>query len=627
MELKIKNKKSRTILQTSKFKPKDFRSNDLNEFAKGWNYVHFDDKEIFDFFKNNPIPGFENIEKRFKEIRRGEHRADLFRYYYLYLNGGFFIDSDFELKESLDNVIKDYDFVASDIKAYAFNVAGITNRSRAFNGYLYVSQPGNQIILQCLRHIYSIDIDDLGPEDGTWDTRYHIVCEYLYSVIQAYPDKGKIKIYNHTDQEGSFILDGKKVLGQHKNSDKESVPTNERSFDEELYEEFLGFEELKVNSNNVMLYYCGNTAMTGFNSGIQRYNRKVAKALIDIGVTLIPVMLHDNELVPLTKKYLRHMSEFEGPETFEWYKPQYPLKTSKTFQKAKVLLYSELPLDYNVKQVEKIISIAHKNNIKVVSIFHDAIAYKLKDHYSENSRKTFLKYMDELSASDIIVSVSKNSKSDYDSIIQNPRNQKMQSLALLLPNNIDVSKLPEAKKNTSKTVNILCVSALESRKNHTKLLQAYYRASKSANAKGVETKLTLIAAYDGLEKSQSDRVKNLCSRVGVDLFIGVSEEQLKEKYYEADFTVYPSIYEGFGIPIVESLQFNTPIICSNTSSMQEIADMFDLPTFDPHSVSDMARAIEELATNKKKRNDIVDKIKEIKPYSWNQYAADLLKII
>lgn len=619
--------RSKTILQTSKYKPKNSNKEKVLRFAKNWNYIHFDDFEILEFFENNPIPGFENVGKRFKEIRRGEHRADLFRYYYIYLNGGFFIDSDFELKENLDDVVKNYDLVASDIKAYDLNVAGITDRSRAFNGYLYAAQPKNPIILQCLQHIYNIDIDDLGPKDGTWDTRYHLVCEYLYNVIQAYPDKSKIKIYKHIDQNGSFVLDGKKVLGVHKNEVKENKPIEDRDLSEDLYEEFLGFKELEVGDSKIVLYYCGNTAMTGFNSGIQRYNKKMAKALIELGVILIPVMLHNNELVPLTKKYLRDMSEFEGPKADDWYRPQYPLTNSKAFKKAKVLLYPELPLDYNINEVEKTISIAHKNNIKVISIFHDAIAYKLKDHYSDTIRTSFLKYMTELSASDVIVSVSKNSKSDYDSIIKYPRNEKIQSLALPLPHNIDASKLPNAKNSTSKIVNILCVSALENRKNHMKLLQAYYRASTAAKTKGVKTKMTLIAAYDGLGKLESDRVKKLCKRLGVDLIVGASEEQLREKYYEADFTVYPSIYEGFGIPIVESLQFNTPIICSNTSSMGEIADALNLPTFDPYSVPDIARAIEEMVMDKNKRKSIVDSIKKIKPYSWKHYAADLLKII
>jgi glycosyltransferase involved in cell wall biosynthesis len=58
-----------------------------------------------------------------------------------------------------------------------------------------------------------------------------------------------------------------------------------------------------------------------------------------------------------------------------------------------------------------------------------------------------------------------------------------------------------------------------------------------------------------------------------------------------------------------------------------VAEMFDLPTFDPHSVADMARAIEEMATNRYKRNAIIDKIKKIKAYTWKDYANDFLKSV
>ena len=76
---------TKIILQTSKHKPEVLVKDDLKNFAKGWDYAHFDDNEIIQFFKDNPIAGFENIESRFYEIKRGEHRADLFRYYYIYI--------------------------------------------------------------------------------------------------------------------------------------------------------------------------------------------------------------------------------------------------------------------------------------------------------------------------------------------------------------------------------------------------------------------------------------------------------------------------------------------------------------------------------------------------------------
>jgi glycosyltransferase involved in cell wall biosynthesis len=619
---------TRLILQTSRHKPQVPMWDSLKRFAKGWDYAHFDDSEILQFFKNNPIPGFEDIEKRFKEIRRGEHRADLFRYYYIYLNGGFFVDSDLELKENLDDVVGSYDFVTAEIKAYEPGVLNVTKRSRGFNGYMYASKPKNPIILQCLQHLYHIDIDDLGPEDGSWDTRYHLVCEYLYNVIQAYPDKSNIKVYKITDNNGSFISDGKKILAQHFPSQKENMPAlQDNDFKEDLRSEYLEIKEDLLSKNGPILYYCGVTAITAVNSGIQRYVRKTAKALMELGVDIIPVIYLNNELVPLTPELLQNMANFNGPPVSRWHLPKEFLDKSKIFKNAKTLIYPELPLGWSTRETENVIRFAHKKNIKVVSIFHDAIAYLLKDYYSTNAQELFLGYMNELSESDMIVSVSKSSKVDYDSIMKSPRNETIESLALPLPHNVDTLKLPEPKQGGTRTVNILCVSALENRKNHIRLLQAYHNVRRSARARGIRTNMTFIAAYDGLEASHSARVKKLCQRLGVELIINASEDQLREKYHRADFTIYPSVYEGFGLPIVESLQFNTPIICSNTSSMKEIADEFGLPTFDPHNVEDIAMAMEEMIMDKDKRRSIMNNVKKVKPYSWNDYAIDLLKIL
>jgi glycosyltransferase involved in cell wall biosynthesis len=619
---------TKLILQTSKHKPKVPMGDSLKLFAKGWDYAHFDDYEIFQFFKNNPIFGFEDIEKRFKEIRRGEHRADLFRYYYIYLNGGFFIDSDLELKENLDEAVKNYDFVTAEIKAYESGVFNVTKRSRGFNGYMYASKPKNPIILQCLQHLYHIDIDDLSPEDGSWDTRYHLVCEYLYNVIQAYPDKSNIKVYKITDNNGSFISDGKKILAQHFPSQKENIPSfQDDDFKEDLRSEYLEIKDKLLLNKGPILYYCGVTAGSGVNSGIQRYVRKTAKALMELGVDLVPVMYSNNELVPLTTEFLQNMANFNGPPASRWHLPEYSLDRDKVFKNVKTLIYPEIPLGWSTRETQNVIRFAHKKNIKVVSIFHDAIAYLLKDYYSTNAQELFLGYMNELSESDMIVSVSKSSKVDYDSIMKSPRNETGESLSLPLPHNIDTLKLPEPKQGGTRTVNILCVSALENRKNHIRLLQAYHNVRRSARARGIRTNMTLIAAYDGLEESHSARIKKLCQRLGVELMINASEDQLREKYHRADFTIYPSVYEGFGLPIVESLQFNTPIICSNTSSMKELADEFGLPTFDPHNVEDMAMAMEEMIMDKNKRISIMDNVKKVKPYSWNDYAIDLLKIL
>ena len=209
------------ILQTSIEKPSERHVANLMRFAPDWEYKHFNDAEILEYFKNNPIPGFENIEDKFYSLRRGEHRADLFRYYYIYLEGGFFIDFDFKIVKDLNEVIQDYDFVCSEIKATDPSVLGSTKRARCFNGYMYAKKD-NPIIFQALLHLYNIDVDNLGPANGVWDSRYHLVCEQLYNIVYTNINKTNIKLYVHSAADSGSLVTTQsgKILGKHANSVK-----------------------------------------------------------------------------------------------------------------------------------------------------------------------------------------------------------------------------------------------------------------------------------------------------------------------------------------------------------------------------------------------------------------------
>jgi hypothetical protein len=212
------------ILQTSRNKPSQEHIDKLMGHAPGWAYSHFNDEEIIDFFNKNPILGFEDISIKFYQIRRGEHRADLFRYYYIYLNGGLFLDYDLDLLQDINLSILDYDFVSAEIRVTDPSIARTTNRSRAFNGYMYANK-NHPIIYRALLHLYNIDIDDIGPSDSGWDSRYHIVCEQLYHIINSTSDIGKIKMYRISDNpEGSFIFDNESIIAQHLPSKKDGIP-------------------------------------------------------------------------------------------------------------------------------------------------------------------------------------------------------------------------------------------------------------------------------------------------------------------------------------------------------------------------------------------------------------------
>lgn len=109
--------------------------------------------------------------------------------------------------------------------------------------------------------------------------------------------------------------------------------------------------------------------------------------------------------------------------------------------------------------------------------------------------------------------------------------------------------------------------------------------------------------------------------------IGVVEEPLDHElaylYRNCLFTVYPSFYEGWGLPIGESLWFKKPVVASKTSSMAEVGgNMVDY--VDPYSPSDIKRAIMKLITDVSYRNSRIEGISKATLRSWDDVASHQL---
>jgi mannosyltransferase OCH1-like enzyme len=174
---------NKIIIQTSKTSPDQYVVDKILKFGSGWNYVHFTDSDIYRYFDLYPIKEFSKIKEKFSLIKGGPHKADLFRYYYLYLNGGVFIDSDLEIKKDLNYLIGDNDFVSAVDK----------KNKTIFNGFLYVNK-NSEIIYKCLKHIYEIDVEVL-------ENNYTVVCNYLYNILHEDAINIKVKMYDVPDTE------------------------------------------------------------------------------------------------------------------------------------------------------------------------------------------------------------------------------------------------------------------------------------------------------------------------------------------------------------------------------------------------------------------------------------------
>ena len=107
---------------------------------------------------------------------------------------------------------------------------------------------------------------------------------------------------------------------------------------------------------------------------------------------------------------------------------------------------------------------------------------------------------------------------------------------------------------------------------------------------------------------------------------------MKEKEFffnHCEAFVYPSIYEGFGLPVLEAMQRGVVVITSNISSLPEIGGQVPLYLNDVFNVDELAKLYSKSINLKKEEKELIIKegYKQVKKFSWNNCSNDTLKLI
>ena len=106
----------------------------------------------------------------------------------------------------------------------------------------------------------------------------------------------------------------------------------------------------------------------------------------------------------------------------------------------------------------------------------------------------------------------------------------------------------------------------------------------------------------------------------------VTTEELANLVCSAQAMIYPSRYEGFGIPVLESMSCGTPIVVSNRGALPEVAGKA-APNFDPTDYRGMAKAILKIINDKLYREDLIKKgYQNTKKFSWDKMAKETLGV-
>ena len=180
------------------------------------------------------------------------------------------------------------------------------------------------------------------------------------------------------------------------------------------------------------------------------------------------------------------------------------------------------------------------------------------------------------------------------------------------------------QKYKIKTPFILFIGRLEAKKNVPNLILAYEKLKKNYN---IPHKLVLIGTpgykYEDIEANiYKSKLKDHIIEPGY-----VAGEDINTIMNLADIFVLPSLYEGFGIPVLEAQSAGTPVITSNITPLKEVSNN-ELTYFDPNNLDDMAEKMFILISNNDlKQKHIKSGFNNIKRFSWQKCANQTWEVL
>lgn len=171
------------------------------------------------------------------------------------------------------------------------------------------------------------------------------------------------------------------------------------------------------------------------------------------------------------------------------------------------------------------------------------------------------------------------------------------------------------KKQDTPDHYILFVGTLEPRKNLKRFIEAYSRLDNNIKNK---YPLLIVGGKGWGDMVLTDLIQHLCLKDFVHLLGYVDDETLESLYAHCSFLAYPSLYEGFGLPIIEAAKYGKMVLTSNSSSMPEVAGSYGVYV-DPLSIDSIEEGLKKLIYDHTEKE-------HLQKYTWEKSADDLIKV-
>ena len=269
--------------------------------------------------------------------------------------------------------------------------------------------------------------------------------------------------------------------------------------------------------------------------------------------------------------------------------------------------------------------------IKTIPVFHDAFFWEYPEHYN----KYWLVFFRNLGLaaakkSAYLVAPTQyaaNQLSKYTGLSQ----AKIAVIGEASKTIMDQNKEGNVSQNIQAILNssyILHVGTLEKRKN----IPALIRAFKIVKSNGFPNlKLVLVGkASNKITLDDSLEIRDVINQeqLSTDVILTgyLHDKDVQQLYQNAKLYVFPSINEGFGIPVLEAFKHNVPVVIANNTCLPEVAGL-GAKSFNPYDITEIAQTITLLLNDQTLRQSYIEKGKEqLQKFSWEKTASSLMQL-
>lgn len=288
---------------------------------------------------------------------------------------------------------------------------------------------------------------------------------------------------------------------------------------------------------------------------------------------------------------------------------------------------------------EAIQRIRETKSLQLAYLVHDGVPVSVPETAISEMTPAFSQYLLDVADANLAITVSAATADELMSCLQviahdHPVRSVVVPSPLAnqgLPNNSqDETSLSVAHSvnNVASTLNqsvgVLCVGSSEPRKNHSGL----FYACELLWQEGLNFRLDLVATRSWSNQEELDVFTRLKKRGRpVRWHSEISDDQLRALYLSSDVFVFPSLHEGFGLPVIEALSVGLPVVTGQYGATGQSAVDGGCLLIDPNSDAELVTALRELITNPNLRNELKAAALRRPSRSWHDFASEVAKYL